>query len=138
MCIKALQSCCFTLRISKESCLEIPSVLLDDSPAAVAAAATDRPLMLLPLKLHRDKPLQRQLYEQLLQLIMSSQLAAGTRMPSTRMLADQLSISRITAVLTYERLIAEGYLRTMPEGHFRSSGRRGQHLVHDSGHGRQS
>jgi GntR family transcriptional regulator / MocR family aminotransferase len=70
--------------------------------------------MLIPLKLYRDKPLQRQLYEQLLQLIMSSQLAAGTRMPSTRMLADQLSISRITAMLTYERLIAEGYLRTIP------------------------
>ena len=33
-------------------------------------------------------------------------------MPSTRMLADQFSISRITVLLSYERLIAEGYLRT--------------------------
>lgn len=35
-------------------------------------------------------------------------------MPSTRMLAEQFSISRITALLTYERLIAEGYLETLP------------------------
>ena len=35
-------------------------------------------------------------------------------MPSTRMLAEQFAISRITVVLTYERLIAEGHLETMP------------------------
>ena len=35
-------------------------------------------------------------------------------MPSTRMLADQFSVSRITVLLTYERLIAEGYLTTIP------------------------
>ncbi len=70
--------------------------------------------MLIPLKLVRDQPLQQQLYEQLRELIVSSRLAANTRMPSTRMLADQFSISRITVLLTYERLIAEGYLRTEP------------------------
>jgi GntR family transcriptional regulator/MocR family aminotransferase len=70
--------------------------------------------MLIPLKLLRDKPLQQQLHEQLRELIVSSRLAPGTRMPSTRMLAEQFSISRITALLTYERLIAEGYLQTIP------------------------
>lgn len=35
-------------------------------------------------------------------------------MPSTRMLADQFSVSRITVLLTYERLTAERYLRTEP------------------------
>jgi GntR family transcriptional regulator/MocR family aminotransferase len=35
-------------------------------------------------------------------------------MPSTRMLAEQFAISRITVLLTYERLIAEGYLETLP------------------------
>jgi GntR family transcriptional regulator/MocR family aminotransferase len=69
--------------------------------------------MLIPLKLLRDKPLQQQLHEQLRELIVSSRLAPGTRMPSTRMLAAQFSISRITALLAYERLIAEGYLRTV-------------------------
>nr|WP_294519410.1 PLP-dependent aminotransferase family protein [uncultured Rhodopila sp.] len=70
--------------------------------------------MLIPLKLLRDRPLQQQLYEQLRALIISSRLASGTRMPSTRMLAEQFSVSRITVLLTYERLIAEGYLRTIP------------------------
>src|SRR5208283_3492765 len=70
--------------------------------------------MLIPLKLLRDKPLQQQLHEQLRELIVSARLAPGTRMPSTRMLADQFSISRVTVLLTYERLIAEGYLRTIP------------------------
>jgi GntR family transcriptional regulator / MocR family aminotransferase len=70
--------------------------------------------MLIPLKLVRDQPLQQQLYEQLLDLIASARLASGTRMPSTRMLADQFSVSRITVLLTYERLIAEGYLTTIP------------------------
>jgi GntR family transcriptional regulator/MocR family aminotransferase len=79
--------------------------------------------MLIPLKLIRDQPLQQQLYEQLRELITSSRLAADTRMPSTRMLAEQFSISRITVLLTYERLIAENYLRTKPaKGTFVSSG----------------
>jgi GntR family transcriptional regulator/MocR family aminotransferase len=79
--------------------------------------------MLIPLKLIRDQPLQQQLYEQLRELIASSLLAADTRMPSTRMLADQFSISRITVLLAYERLIADSYLRTEPaKGTFVSSG----------------
>lgn len=37
-------------------------------------------------------------------------------MPSTRALAEQFAISRMTVVLTYERLIAEGLLHTTPAG----------------------
>lgn len=70
--------------------------------------------MLIPLKLVRDQKLQQQLYDQLRGLIVTARLPAGVRMPSTRMLADQFSISRITVLLAYERLIAEGYLQTLP------------------------
>jgi GntR family transcriptional regulator/MocR family aminotransferase len=70
--------------------------------------------LLIPLKLVRDQPLQQQLYDQLQTLIASARLQPGARMPSTRMMAEQFSISRITVLLTYERLIAEGYLQTMP------------------------
>jgi GntR family transcriptional regulator/MocR family aminotransferase len=70
--------------------------------------------MVAALKLNRDQPLQRQLYEQLRHLILSAHLAAGTRMPSTRVLAAQFGVSRITVLLTYDRLIAEGLLRTVP------------------------
>ncbi len=70
--------------------------------------------MLIPIQLTRDQPLQRQLYQQLRELIVSSRLLPGTRMPSTRMMAERFAISRITVLLTYERMIAEGYLETRP------------------------
>ncbi len=70
--------------------------------------------MLIPLTLTRDQPLQQQIYEQLRDLVRTGRLAAGMRMTSTRMVADQFGVSRITVLLTYERLIAEGYLETIP------------------------
>jgi GntR family transcriptional regulator/MocR family aminotransferase len=70
--------------------------------------------MLIPLKLVRDQPLQQQLYDQLRTLVLSGRLVNGSRMPSSRMLADRFCVSRITVVLTYERLIAEGFLTTVP------------------------
>jgi GntR family transcriptional regulator/MocR family aminotransferase len=70
--------------------------------------------MLVPLELLREKPLQQQIYDQLRQLIVSGRLSPGVRMPSTRMLSGWFAISRITVVMVYERLVAEGYLRTHP------------------------
>jgi GntR family transcriptional regulator / MocR family aminotransferase len=57
-------------------------------------------------------PLHRQIYEQLRQRILNGQLPPGQRLPSTRVLADSLSISRTTASLSYEQLLSEGYLQT--------------------------
>lgn len=70
--------------------------------------------MLTPISLAHGQPLQQQLYDQLRDLLVSGGLQPGMRMPSTRLLAEQLAISRITVLLTYERLIAEGYLETVP------------------------
>src|SRR5260370_40533318 len=56
--------------------------------------------------------LQTQLYRQIRQLIMSGQLAAAVRLPSTRDLVSQLGASRNTIVYALERLIAEGYLES--------------------------
>ncbi len=70
--------------------------------------------MLMPLNLQRDQPLQQQLYDQLQDLIASARLRHGVRMPSSRGLAEQFGVSRNTVLLTYERLIAEGYLETLP------------------------
>jgi GntR family transcriptional regulator/MocR family aminotransferase len=70
--------------------------------------------MLIPLKLVRDQQLQQQLFDQLRDLIVSNRLRPGSRMPSSRMMAEQFAISRMTVLLTYERLIAEGYLETRP------------------------
>lgn len=68
-----------------------------------------------PLHLEVDpssgEPMYRQLYEQLRQQILDGVLMAGMPLPSTRDLARQLAISRITAVTAYEQLAAEGSCR---------------------------
>ena len=53
-------------------------------------------------------PLFRQVYLQLRSSILSQTLRPGTKLPSTRELAEELSISRSVVVLAYEQLLAEG------------------------------
>ena len=57
-------------------------------------------------------PLYRQLYRDLRQAILSSQLLPEMRLPSTRSLADELEVSRNTVLEAYEQLVAEGYLES--------------------------
>jgi GntR family transcriptional regulator/MocR family aminotransferase len=57
-----------------------------------------------------DRPLMRQLYEQIKDLILDGQLAPAEKLPSTRQLATDLGISRSTVLEAYNQLIAEGYL----------------------------
>jgi GntR family transcriptional regulator/MocR family aminotransferase len=56
--------------------------------------------------------LQVQLFDQFRDLILSGHLKPGTRLPATRDLSGQLSVSRNTVLLTYDQLIAEGYLQS--------------------------
>lgn len=55
-------------------------------------------------------PLHKQLYEELRQSILSGRLAAGTRLPSTRTIANELGVSRNTVLNAFAQLLAEGYL----------------------------
>lgn len=55
-------------------------------------------------------PLHRQLYEGLRRAILSGQLGVEARLPSTRALAAQMGIARMTVVNAYEQLLAEGYI----------------------------
>lgn len=55
-------------------------------------------------------PLHRQLYDRLRHAILSGQLQPGQHLPSTRVLASELGISRNTASNAYEQLCAEGYI----------------------------
>jgi GntR family transcriptional regulator/MocR family aminotransferase len=55
-------------------------------------------------------PLYRQLYERLRDFILTGHLEAGTRLPSTRVLASSLGVSRTTTALAYEMLLLEGYI----------------------------
>jgi GntR family transcriptional regulator / MocR family aminotransferase len=57
-------------------------------------------------------PLNRQLYEAIRRAIVTKQLHAGSRLPSTRSLAADLEVSRNTILLAFEQLLGEGYLET--------------------------
>ncbi len=54
--------------------------------------------------------LQIQIFESIRKQILSGQLKANTVLPSSRLLSEQLNVSRNTIVLTYDRLIAEDYI----------------------------
>jgi GntR family transcriptional regulator/MocR family aminotransferase len=54
--------------------------------------------------------LQQQLTQKLVQSILNGHYGQGSRMPSTRKLAEQLGIARNTVVYAYQKLIDEGYL----------------------------
>jgi GntR family transcriptional regulator/MocR family aminotransferase len=71
----------------------------------------DEPLP-FPLAVDRrsPQPLRQQLYEALRRAVLIGQLPAGTRLPSTRALARDLGIARMTVVQAFEQLAAEGYL----------------------------
>ena len=54
--------------------------------------------------------MNRQVYAGLRQAILDGTFGPGSRLPSTRDLAEQLGISRTVIVLAYEQLLAEGYV----------------------------
>jgi len=56
--------------------------------------------------------LELQLCAELRDAIVTGRLCRGTRVPSTRVLASDLGISRNTAANAFEQLTAEGYLRS--------------------------
>ncbi|WP_083922623.1 PLP-dependent aminotransferase family protein [Deinococcus aquatilis] len=66
----------------------------------------------LPLSLERTgrRPIAPQLVAQLRAAILSGQVQPGTRLPSTRTLAQVLGISRGAVVTAYEDLLSAGYL----------------------------
>src|SRR3954452_20791080 len=58
--------------------------------------------------------LQDQLVGYFRDAVLSGRLKAGARVPSSRALALEHGVSRITAVQAYDRLVAEGYLVARP------------------------
>jgi GntR family transcriptional regulator / MocR family aminotransferase len=58
-------------------------------------------------------PLQRQIYQQWREAILTGRFRAGERVPSTREMAGSLAVSRGTVSEAWEQLIAEGYLETV-------------------------
>jgi GntR family transcriptional regulator len=68
----------------------------------------------IPIHLSMDdpEPMYRQIESQLRDFILSGQLPPGTRLPSMRALASDLSCSVITTRRAYEDLEGEGFIRT--------------------------
>lgn len=66
------------------------------------------------IELDRDSSLSlaEQLFEALRQRILSQQLPTGSRLPASRRLAEDLSVSRNTVNNAFEQLKAQGYLQS--------------------------
>ncbi|MGZ2258024.1 MocR-like pyridoxine biosynthesis transcription factor PdxR [Roseobacter sp. A03A-229] len=67
-------------------------------------------LFALALDRHAPRPLHVQLADALRALILSQAEAAGARLPASRALAAELSVSRMTVTTAYDQLLGEGYL----------------------------
>jgi GntR family transcriptional regulator/MocR family aminotransferase len=65
-----------------------------------------------PIALDNNSPMYRQLYDWFRTAILEGHLKPGRRVPSTRSLAAELKVSRITVLSAFEQLYAEGYLET--------------------------
>ena len=69
---------------------------------------------MLTLHPHGDEPMYQQITDNLRQEIVAGTLAAGTRLPSSRQLARDLRVSRITVATAYAELEAEGAVEAKP------------------------
>ena len=63
--------------------------------------------LLIPLDPQSKKPLYEQIYSHIRQEIRTGGLKTADRLPSTRVLAEHLKVSRSTTQMAYEQLLAE-------------------------------
>lgn len=67
----------------------------------------------------RKEPIYEQIYIYIRDEIRSGALDCGTKLPSSRKLADHLDVSRNTVDLAYSQLLSEGYIESKPKrGYF--------------------
>src|SRR5262245_3602635 len=76
----------------------------------MAKSITAAPFASVPLEESSSTPLYHQVYQRLRAAILLGQLSPGTRLPSTRQMANDLSVSRNTLMAAFDQLIAEGYV----------------------------
>lgn len=76
--------------------------------------------LLLDRRLLRAKknalPMQRRLYDLLRQAILEGRLPAGSALPASRVLAQDLGLARNSVIHAYEQLAAEGYVQANRQG----------------------
>lgn len=71
------------------------------------------PLVSFNLDQHSGIPLYKQLYDLLRKAITEGRLKPGQKLPGTRSLAGDLSLSRNTVALAFNQLLIEGYIKGM-------------------------
>ena len=73
----------------------------------------------IPLESGGKTHLYEQIYHYIRSEIIEGRLTPGEKLPSSRLLAAHLQLSRSTVNLAYEQLVAEGYLEVVPcKGYF--------------------
>ena len=75
--------------------------------------------LMVPIVNKDSIPLYEQIYNYIKEEIRAGRLRAGSRLPSTRTLGENLHVSRSTTQLAYEQLLSEGYIEALPcKGYF--------------------
>ena len=59
-------------------------------------------------------PLYEKIYEYIKNEIVEGRISTGEKLPSTRLLAGNLAVSRSTVEMAYDQLLAEGYIEAKP------------------------
>lgn len=70
--------------------------------------------LMIPLKNLPGSPFYSQIYSYIKEEIKKGNLRPSTRLPSTRLLAEHLKVSRSTTQMAYEQLLSEGYIEAVP------------------------
>jgi GntR family transcriptional regulator len=76
------------------------------------SAETTQPRLPVHLSMDDPEPMYRQIESQLRDFILAGQIPPGTKLPSVRALAGDLSCSVITTRRAYQDLEGEGFIRT--------------------------
>ncbi len=78
--------------------------------------------LIIPFASQGNVPMYEQIYQHIKKEIRQGGLRAGDKLPSTRVLADHLKVSRSTTQMAYEQLLSEGYIEAVPcRGYFVSA-----------------
>jgi len=81
-------------------------------------SAASIPAEAIFLRSQPGQTLQARLTAGIVEFLLSRSIPPGTRLPSTRALAETLGLSRMTVTLVYQELVARGYLESRPRSGF--------------------
>src|ERR1700732_4083467 len=84
------------------------TIMIFDNMKKVSSAI----LPIIPIDRKAPTPLHRQIYDSYRAAIVNGSVRAGQRVPSTRVLASELGISRNPILNAYAQLLAEGYFQS--------------------------